>query len=116
MLSKEGFLLEDASFWRGRTKGLPDWARRAEVQTVRGTLVSLGTDYAFGNYGHYLLDSLPRLALLEDAGVSIADADHVYVTVPGAHAARLLDELGVPDGAAHRGAPRCRGPGRYRHR
>jgi len=95
-LSNEGLLLEDASFWRGRTKGLPDWARRGEVHTVRGTLVSLGTDYAYNNYGHYLLDSLPRLALLEGAGVRIADADHVYVTVPGERAARLLDELGVP--------------------
>ena len=95
-LTKEGFLLEDSSFWRGRTKGLPDWARRGEVETVRGTLVSLGTDYAFWNYGHYLMDSLPRLALLEAAGIRIAEADHIYVTVPGAHAARLLDELGVP--------------------
>ena len=29
---------------------------------------------------------LPRLALLEGAGIDIADADHIYVTVPGAHA------------------------------
>ena len=96
VLTQEGLLLEDSSFWRDRTKGLPDWARRAEVETVRGTLVSLGTDYASSNYGHYLMDSLPRLALLEDAGVRIAEADHIYVTVPGPHAARLLDELGVP--------------------
>jgi Glycosyltransferase 61 len=96
VLTKEGLLLEDASFWRDRTKGVPDSARRAEVEKVRGTLVTLGSDYAFGNYGHYLMDSLPRLSLLEDAGVRIADADHIYVTVPGPHAARLLDELGVP--------------------
>ena len=67
-----------ASFWRGRTKGLPDWARRAEVRRCGAPLVSLGTDYAGSNYGHFLLDSLPRLALLEDAGVQLADADHVY--------------------------------------
>lgn len=96
VLSQEGLLLEDASFWRGRTKGVPDWARRAEVQRVHGTMISLGTDYAATNYGHFLLDSLPRLALLEDAGIRVADVDHVYVTVPGGHAARLLDELGVP--------------------
>ena len=40
-----------------------------EVQRVHGTVISLGTDHAAWNYGHFLLDSLPRLALLEQAGV-----------------------------------------------
>lgn len=96
VLSRERILISSTSFWDGRVRAIPDWARHADVERVKGTVISLGTDYAFGNYGHFLLDCVPRVALIEEAGVSWDDADHIYCTVPSTDAGRLLDRLGVP--------------------
>ncbi|MCY7419168.1 MAG: glycosyltransferase family 61 protein [Chloroflexi bacterium] len=96
VVSKEGYLVSSTTFWHAWTKGIPDWGRRAQVQPLRGALLSIGSDYARGNYGHFLLDSVPRIALVEGAGVSWDDVDHVYCSIPSASAGRLLDQLGVP--------------------
>jgi capsular polysaccharide biosynthesis protein len=94
-LTSDGRVLSDLSFWHGFPEGLPA-TPEARVRRVRGLLVSLASDHATTNYGHYLMDALPRLDLLERAGVSLEDADHIYCGVPGRRAGRLLDELGVP--------------------
>jgi capsular polysaccharide biosynthesis protein len=94
-LTSDGRVLSDLSFWHGFPEGLPT-TPEARVRRVRGLLVSLASDHATTNYGHYLMDALPRLDLLERAGVSLEAADHIYCGVPSMRAARLLDELGVP--------------------
>ncbi len=95
VLTPAGELLADTSFWHGYPKGLPR-IPATPVRRVRGTLVSCMSDFATANFGHFLMDSLPRLSLLEGAGVSLADADHIYCGVPHPRVAHLLDELGVP--------------------
>ncbi len=94
-VTDDGRVLSDLSFWHGFPEGI---ARSAAtpVRRVRGTLVSLASDHATTNYGHYLMDALPRLDLLERAGISLGDADHIYCAVPNRRAIRLLDALGVP--------------------
>ncbi len=96
-VTDDGHVLSDLSFWHGFPEGLVR-SEATPVRRVRGTLISLASDHATTNYGHYLLDALPRLDLLERAGIALADADHVYCAVPGRRAMRLLDALGVPDG------------------
>lgn len=95
VVTDDGYLLSDLSFWHGFPEGLK---RRAPmpVKRLQGTLVSLASDHATINYGHFLMDALPRLDLLERAGVSLAAADHIYCAVPNQRAVRLLDELGIP--------------------
>lgn len=96
-VTDDGRVLADLSFWHGFPEGLAQGVA-TPVRRVRGTLVSLASDHATANYGHFLMDALPRLDLLERAGISLADVDHVYCAVPSQRAIRLLDALGVPDG------------------
>jgi Glycosyltransferase 61 len=95
VLTRGGELLVDTGFWHGFPQGLPE-GPRTPVRRLRGSVVSIMSDYATKNYGHFLMDALPRVSLLEQAGVSLRDADHIYCGAPSARAARLLDELGVP--------------------
>jgi hypothetical protein len=96
VVTREGDLLSSSTFWHDRPKGIPARFRQGEVRRVRGTLAAVTSDYARLNYGHYLMDALPRVALFEAAGMSWDDVDHIHCSVPGQRAGRLLDQLGVP--------------------
>jgi Glycosyltransferase 61 len=66
-------------------------------QQLDGTCVSLVSDWSCRNYAHFLLDALGRLAVLEEAGITLSEVDHVYCpTPPSAAAAGLLDRFGIP--------------------
>jgi Glycosyltransferase 61 len=95
VLTRQRELLADTGFWHGFPEGLLP-GPVTPVRRVRGCVVSIMTDYASSNYGHFLMDELPRVSLLEMAGVSLRDADHIYCGAPSSRAALLLDALGVP--------------------
>lgn len=78
------------------------WPRNPKHYPVRrltGTSISLVSDYAHNNYGHFLLDSIGRLAILTRWDPSaLARCDHVVVSGPRtAWKARLLARAGVPE-------------------
>jgi capsular polysaccharide biosynthesis protein len=70
--------------------------RRAPLSRhLRGTTLSLCTEFAYGNYGHVLYDLLPRLDLFERSGITLDQVDTILCNVGGARR-RLIEELGIP--------------------
>jgi len=104
ILGPEGWVFtEDAYFladnsWYGQHaehKLLP----RAfpKLRKLRGTCLSLASDWASVNYAHFMLDCLGRFALFEKAGLKLAEVDHVYCSRPPSKTAwQLLEAVGVP--------------------
>ncbi len=95
VLTRQGDLVLDTSTFRRRADQVPIDRRSGTIKAVNGTLISLATDHAHRNHGHFLLDALPRIALLESAGLSLDDADHILCSTPGPSADRLLESLGI---------------------
>lgn len=63
---------------------------------IAGVCLSLVSEAASINYGHYVLDSLPRLGIAEGAGWDLSKIDHVYLfRPPSKSAALLVQALGV---------------------
>lgn len=89
-LSRVGFELDELR-WPRNPKHYP-------VRELSGTSVSLVSDYAHNNYGHFLLDGIGRLAILQQWDPSaINDCDHVVVSGPHTGwKARLLARAGIP--------------------
>ncbi|OON66058.1 glycosyltransferase family 61 protein [Hymenobacter sp. CRA2] len=68
-------------------------------RVVEGTVCSLlaGGGAAIGNYYHWLLDSLPRLHLVEQAGL-LAEVDYFLIyNRQHRFAVEMLRELGIPE-------------------
>ncbi len=64
---------------------------------LRGSCLSLVSDWSCRNFAHFVLDGLGRLAVFLDAGLSLDDIDHVYCpTPPSAPARHLFDRFGIP--------------------
>jgi capsular polysaccharide biosynthesis protein len=66
---------------------------RATV-ALPGTTVTLGTNWG-QHYGHFLGDALPRLALLQAAGVDLAAVDHVLMPRAPDSARTLVTRAGI---------------------
>ena len=45
---------------------------------MNGTCLSLVSDWSCRNYAHFLLDALGRLAVLDEAGISLSEVDQIY--------------------------------------
>jgi capsular polysaccharide biosynthesis protein len=64
-----------------------------------GLTAMLATPEAPGNYGHWLFDLLPRILMLEQAGVRLSDIDHFVVNLgEGRFCRETLSAMGVPLG------------------
>jgi len=62
-----------------------------------GTCLTLASNWSCENYGHLLLDSIPRIHLFTGAGFSFEDVDHIYCPVRNvSKGAALLGRYGVP--------------------
>jgi hypothetical protein len=108
---------------RGRVVGRPGWAVTADgvllnenswfgevfeprvrsvgygrTRRLKGTCLSLASDYSAGNFAHFILDSLGRLAIAARGGVVPADVDHIYIPRPPSTSARqIMLAMGVPE-------------------
>src|SRR5687768_871766 len=61
---------------------------------LRGSCLSLVSDWSCRNFAHFLLDGLGRLAVFRDAGFSLDDVDYVCCpSPPTATAARLFERF-----------------------
>jgi hypothetical protein len=100
IVSREGDLLPEHTWYGTHTAEMEHRLRRGRqphrVERVGGTALSLGTRSADSNYGHFLLDSVGRLALVEKAGIRMDGIDHVVGAVPSERARRILKRAGVP--------------------
>lgn len=62
---------------------------------LRGTTLSLCTEFAYGNYGHVLYDLLPRIDLFERSGRRYDEVDQILCNV-GVANRPLVEALGIP--------------------
>jgi capsular polysaccharide biosynthesis protein len=69
--------------------------RPRRLERLAGRTLTLGTTWGAA-FGHFETDALGRLAIVERAGFTIGDFDHVLVPAPRSPAAQtLLDRVGV---------------------
>jgi hypothetical protein len=98
IFSQAGDLLPEHSWYGMHVDELreqfPD--RPRPIRREEGVVASLVSDFCGFNYGHFLLDGLGRLALLEQAGIALTDIDRFIITTPNRAAERLLERAGVP--------------------
>ncbi|XGV98164.1 MAG: DUF563 domain-containing protein [Leptolyngbya sp. BL-A-14] len=97
IISQEGYLLPEHS-WHGldvdKITIARNWAKTKHSNLV---YLSLASTWSHTNYGHFLLDALPRLHLFQEAGFSLKDVDKIYCPLPKSSGSRkLLEKLGVP--------------------
>lgn len=68
------------------------------IRHLPGLSATLATEWAGINYAHFLLDSLGRLHLLEQAGFDIDHLDYlIFPKPPSENARALLDGLKIPE-------------------
>jgi len=98
IINGDGFLLSDATWYRQYEAELPTRLnRRLPLHKLKGTVISLCSDHSTNNYGHFLLDCLTRIRLLQGASISLADADHIVIPKPpGQNAINLCEKAGIP--------------------
>lgn len=98
-VSHDSRLLRDVSWFDLRK--LPERTPRSRYPTehLGGTCLSIAADCAHDNYGHFLLDALPRLGLAQAAGRDAATFDRlVCAPLPQGIPAWLLERAGLhPD-------------------
>lgn len=96
VFGRENILLPELS-WYGRNVTEIDLPKTSRVQKLKGSCLSIATNWMRSNYGHFLLDSLPRLWLVQRAGLNIDSFDHIYC--PTDNMRRGIDwmsRLGIP--------------------
>ena len=79
-----------------RTANLPK-SFKAPVK-LRGTCLSLLSEYGIGNYGHFLLDCISRIGIAKRAGWDPSDIDYFYCYRPNGPAARfMMARIGIDE-------------------
>lgn len=92
-------LLLDHSFWGWTHPPSPERNRlyqrkRAQpVRTLEGRVLSLGTEFGLGSFGHLVHDGIVRLQLVLAARQKLADFDWIYLPRPETPAVRELETL-----------------------
>lgn len=78
VVGRSGCLLPEHSWYGTDLAHMPLPETWEEPAAAGGTCLSLASDWSDGNYGHFMLDALPRLHLFERAGFSWNEIDHIY--------------------------------------
>ncbi len=95
----EGNFAIDAAFadWKLAQYRQLHWRRKPE-RTLKGRTLSILSEFADFNFGHFLMDAIGRVALLRKAGIAMDGFDHYLVpNMPGQEAQRVLAACGIPD-------------------
>jgi hypothetical protein len=97
IIGTNGAVLPDLSWYGGPNERIRIPRRLRTSRRLRGTCLSLVSDWSCRNYAHFLLDALGRLALFAGGGFELSQVDHVYCpTPPSPAAAQLLDRFEIP--------------------
>lgn len=94
----DGTILADHSWFRDHVDQMRAPLGAHKVRRLPGRAVTLASDWASVNYGHFILDLLPRLAILERLGIDVREFDHVICDGPSDFCLSLLEQLGVDRG------------------
>jgi len=97
VLTEDGAVLPELSWYGEPSERIRVPSRLAGTTELRGSCLSLVSDWSCRNFAHFLLDGLGRLAVFLDAGFTLNDVDHVYCpTPPSAPAEHLFERFGIP--------------------
>jgi hypothetical protein len=97
LVTDDGSLLYESTWYGSSFSRHPRSIAYGTPLPLSGTCLSLASDFAGGNYGHFLLDCLGRLALFQKSGLSLDDVDYVYLPRPASDTAvKLVHRLGIP--------------------
>jgi hypothetical protein len=97
LVTDDGSLLYESTWYGSSFSRHPRSIAYGTPLPLLGTCLSLASDFARGNYGHFMLDCLGRLALFQKSGLSFDDVDYVYLPKPmSGTAAKLVRRLGIP--------------------
>ncbi len=99
VFSNEGHLLSDHSWYGRHYHEMRNVPRHLPAAThLRGTCLSLASDFAVGGYGHFVTDSLARLDIFNRAGFCLDKVDHIICPKPTrGNARRLFEQSGIPE-------------------
>lgn len=86
VLTPEGTFITNGSWYDDPSPGGPLPASIATPRRLNGRCALVASEWGGENFGHFLMDTLPRLHLLEAAGLLEGGVDHY-----------LLPPLGVPE-------------------
>ena len=86
VLTAEGAFISNCSWYNDPSPGGPLPATVNAPHRLDGRCALVASEWGGENFGHFLMDTLPRLHLLEAAGLLEGDIDHY-----------LLPPLGVPE-------------------
>jgi len=81
-LTAEGRLLPESTWFGPYADRMRLPEHLLEPKNISRTCVSLMSDHASGNFSHFLLDALPRIHLLEEAGIDWRSADTILAPKP----------------------------------
>jgi hypothetical protein len=97
IFSEDGHLLPEHSWYGSNIKEMERIPRfLPKGKKISGVCLTLATDFS-NTYGHFVLDSLPRIALFEQAGFNFNEVDHIVCPKPQNKNETLLFELsGIP--------------------
>ena len=72
--------------------------RLPRIHHVKGTVVVLTTLSAHSYFSHWMMDLLPRISLLKEAGIDFNDVDKFYISMPKLQFQKdSLRAFGVPE-------------------
>lgn len=99
VVTSTGKIIQETTFSRGKSSiRLEADPSKNKTVLLKGTSLSLASDYASGNYGHFILDSMSRLAVfLKDNNNALLECDHILVSGPKSRwKLKLLELFEVP--------------------
>lgn len=98
IFSKEPYFLSDHSWFGRHVEEIKEPPKRlTKDKHLDGVCLSLASEAAGRNYGHFLLDSLSRLHLFNEAGFKLSDVDRIFCHRPPSKSAdRFFDQLNIP--------------------
>lgn len=97
VVGQEDYLLPEHSWYGQHVSEMRVPRRWPKTNYLKGSCLSLASDWASRNYGHFLLDGLSRFHLFEKAKFSLTDVDYIYCPRPKTpNAKRLLEKIGIP--------------------
>jgi capsular polysaccharide biosynthesis protein len=94
LCAPDGAILLDHSWFRGHADQFPELEATRTVRHLPGRALSLTTEFPL-NYAHFILDALPRIAVIEKAGYELRSFDYVILTIPDAFYGSLVEMLGI---------------------
>lgn len=96
VMNREGYWIPELSWYGSNFNELSFSTEKHKLKKIKGSCLSICSDWSDTNYSHFLLDTLGRFELYRQAGFSIADVDFVYCPIPSLFAEILLKRLGIP--------------------